>query len=415
MISVFTPSHDPRFLDDCLASLQAQTYEDWEWIVLLNHGAEWTPPPDVRVKVVDRGDVEGPGIGRLKAEAVHHCRGDILVELDHDDVFSHPTAMTLIMAAFIDPDIGMVYSDTTQVNEDGSPNHDKFNLSHGWEYDETDGSFLHCKSMKPFPHNISYVWYAPNHVRAFRREVYDKVGGYDPDLDILDDQDLVCRMYQEAAVAQIQTPLYCQRIHPGNTQRDPETNAKIQRETVALYDRHIGPNALAWAGRNNLLALDLGAAHNKPEGYLGVDRYKAEGVDFAGDIFDVLHHMYDDSVGVIRAADFLEHVTDKVRLFNEFYRVLAHGGMLLTLTPSTDGRGAHQDPTHVSYWNENSFWYFTDASFAQYVPEITCRFQVSRLVTYHPSDWHVEHQIPYVCANLISIKDGPRQGGLLHW
>ena len=30
------------------------------------------------------------------------------------------------------------------------------------------------------------------------------------------------------------------------------------------------------------------------------------------------------------------------------------------LTPSTDGRGAFQDPTHVSFYNENSFWYFTD-------------------------------------------------------
>ncbi|MDT0467048.1 hypothetical protein [Streptomyces gibsoniae] len=34
--SIFTPSHQPRFLDECLASLQAQTYSDWEWIVLLN-------------------------------------------------------------------------------------------------------------------------------------------------------------------------------------------------------------------------------------------------------------------------------------------------------------------------------------------------------------------------------------------
>ena len=67
---------------------------------------------------------------------------------------------------------------------------------------------------------------------------------------------------------------------------------------------------------------------------------------------------------MIRAVDFLEHVPDKVALFNELYRLLAHGGMLLSLTPSTDGRGAFQDPTHVAYYNENSFWYFTDANYA---------------------------------------------------
>jgi O-antigen biosynthesis protein len=411
MISVFTPSHDSRFLDNALMTVQGQSYQDWEWIILLNHGAAWTPPPDKRIRIAYSNS---EGVGRLKWETCKEAKGDILVELDHDDIL-HAGALYLVKEAFDQSDAGMVYSDTYQINEDSTPNQDKFDLAHGWEYVGDREGYSTCQSMEPFPHNVSYVWYAPNHVRAFRRDVYDKVGGFDPDLDIVDDQDLVCRMYQEALVVHIHQGLYGQRIHPGNTQRDPETNAKIQRETVALYDRHIGPNCLAWARRNNLLALDLGAAHNKPEGYLGVDAHPGEGVDFAGDIFDILHHMYDGSVGVIRAADFLEHVTDKVRLFNEFYRVLAHGGMVLSLTPSTDGRGAHQDPTHVSYWNENSFWYFTDASFAQYVPEITCRFQVSRLVTYHPSDWHVEHDIPYVCANLIAIKDGPRQGGLLHW
>ena len=35
-VSIFTPSHRTRYLDDCMRSLLAQTYEDWEWIVVLN-------------------------------------------------------------------------------------------------------------------------------------------------------------------------------------------------------------------------------------------------------------------------------------------------------------------------------------------------------------------------------------------
>ncbi len=49
----------------------------------------------------------------------------------------------------------------------------------------------------------------------------------------------------------------------------------------------------------------------------------------------------------------------------------------------------------------------------RFVPQITCRFQVSRLVTYFPTEWHEQHRISYVCANLIAIKEGPRQGGFL--
>jgi len=67
----------------------------------------------------------------------------------------------------------------------------------------------------------------------------------------------------------------------------------------------------------------------------------------------------------------------------------------------------------VSFFNENSFWYYTDREFARRVPQITCRFQVSRLVTYYPDAWHEQHEVPYVCANLIAVKDGPRQGGIL--
>jgi hypothetical protein len=43
-VSVFTPSHDPTYLGEALASLQRQTFPDWEWIVLLNQGARWVPP-----------------------------------------------------------------------------------------------------------------------------------------------------------------------------------------------------------------------------------------------------------------------------------------------------------------------------------------------------------------------------------
>jgi len=36
------------------------------------------------------------------------------------------------------------------------------------------------------------------------------------------------------------------------------------------------------------------------------------------------------------------------------------------------------------------------------------------LLTYWPSEVHEKMNIPYVKANLIAIKDGPRQGGPLH-
>jgi predicted SAM-dependent methyltransferase len=65
----------------------------------------------------------------------------------------------------------------------------------------------------------------------------------------------------------------------------------------------------------------------------------------------------DSSVEEIKAHDIFEHLPDKIHTLNEAYRVLRSGGLLDLIVPTTDGRGAWQDPTHCSYWNENSLFY----------------------------------------------------------
>lgn len=417
LLSVFTPSHNPAFLTECFDSLQAQTFKDWEWVVLLNKGARWKPPRrDRRVRIVVDDEVEG--VGWAKQRACAETKGDVLVELDHDDLLASRALEAVHEAYSARPDLGLVYSHCAQILEDGSRDDSMFNLANGWEYHEAvvDGRQVqHAVSLEPTPHNVSYIWFAPNHLRAFSRKAYDRAGGYNPQRRVLDDQDLMCRLYQVGDFALIDECLYLQRMHPGNTQREQETNSFIQTETVALYERYIEASALAWARRHRLLALDLGAAHARPPGYLGVDRVPAPGVDLIAELPGPLPFS-DGSVGVIRAVDFLEHVADKVALFNELYRLLAPGGLLLSQTPSTDGRGAFQDPTHVAFYNENSFWYYTEAKYRNFVPEIRARFQASRVVTHYPSEWHAAHQISYVTANLIALKEPmARNGGPLLW
>ena len=414
MITVFTPSHDTRFLDEAYQSLLAQTHEDWEWQILLNGPAAkdednaWRiDDPRVHIRFLKGTH----GVGELKRRACNGANGDILVEFDHDDILL-PDALAEVRKAFDDnPDVVFVYSHFAQVNEDGSRNDDRFDASMGWHYSEHEG-LLQCHSFEPYPSVMGYIWFAPNHVRSFRKSAYEGVGGYNESLDILDDQELMARLYIAGEFHMIDRCLYLQRVHGGNTQVRADLNARIQSETVVMYDSTISDLAVAWSKRNGLRAIDLGAAHNKAPGFEALDQYAAPGVDIVADVTQGLP-FEDNSVGVIRAADFLEHIPDKVALMNECYRVLAHGGMLLSLTPSTDGRGAFQDPTHVAFWNENSFWYYIDGNLRRFVPEIQTRFQESRLTTYFPSPWHQQHQISYVCANLVAIKDGPRLPGEL--
>jgi hypothetical protein len=416
-VSVFTPSHRPTYLTEAFASLRGQTFQDWEWVVLLNGGARWSPPEaDPRVRIIT--DDQADGVGAAKRRACAEAAGDLLVELDHDDLLASHALQAIVKARESNPAVTLFYSHAAQILADGGRDDSRFDAGFGWVYREAvvDGRDVqHPVALAATPHNVSYIWFAPNHVRAFPRAAYEKAGGYDEKRKVLDDQDLMCRLYRLGEFHLIDDCLYLQRMHAANTQRDAETNAFIQAETVALYDRYIEGNAVAWAARTNLLALDLGSAHNKPDGYLGVDQRPGPGVDIVARLPGRLG-LPDGSVGVIRAVDFLEHVADKVALINEIYRLLAPGGLLLSQTPSTDGRGAFQDPTHVAFYNENSFWYYTEARYRNFVPQITARFQSSRLVTTFPTQWHARHNIPYVTANLIALKDPmPRNGGAYFW
>jgi O-antigen biosynthesis protein len=416
-VSIFTPSHRPSYLTEACASIMAQTFQDWEWVVLLNGDARWSPPEaDPRIRII--ADDRVTGVGAAKRRACAEAGGELLVELDHDDLLASHALQSLVKAWEENPEAALFYSHAAQILADGGRDDSRFDASSGWVYREAviDGRDVqYAVSLAPTPHNVSYIWFAPNHVRAFPRNAYERAGGYDAARKVLDDQDLMCRLYRLGPFHLIDDCLYLQRMHPDNTQRDSATNAFIQTETVALYDRYIEGNALAWAAREDLLAIDLGSAHNKPDGYLGLDQHPGPGVDIVATLPDRID-LPESSVGVIRAVDFLEHVADKVALINELYRLLAHGGLLLSQTPSTDGRGAFQDPTHVAFYNENSFWYYTEANYRNFVPEIKAKFQSSRLITTFPTEWHVRHNIPYVTANLIALKDPmPRNGGAFFW
>jgi len=409
-VSVFTPSHDTRYLDVAYDSLRNQSVSDWEWIVLLNGKAgSWKPvEPDPRVKV-SRAPNRLRGVGALKRACCELASGEILVELDHDDVLARG-CLAQVLDAFDDRGIVLAYSDFAQINADGSPNRERFEESFGWVYTQgtLDGAtYDRCHSLAPTPHNVGYIWYAPNHVRAVRRSTYDEVGGYNADLEYLDDQELMCRLYLAGEFRQIKRCLYLQRAHSHSTQRDRQINAAIQDQTVVYYRQVIEQLALVWAKRRGLRCLRLRTPiwiGDEPD-----DRYE----DTVVDPDDPRIDSGESSVAILKAYDVLQRLPRRAAFFNEVYRVLAHAGLILTQTPSTDGRGAFQDPSHTAFYNENSFMYFTQRDLHDAVPDLTARFQVSHLRTFHPSPGHVEMMIPYVQANLLAVKDGPRQGGPL--
>lgn len=109
------------------------------------------------------------------------------------------------------------------------------------------------------------------------------------------------------------------------------------------------------------MRLNLGSGYRRQDDYINIDIRPECEPDM---IVDLEHGLpFDDSsVKEVRAFDILEHIPigKTVALVEEIYRVLIPGGLFVSMTPSTDGRGAFCDPTHVSFWNAASWLYFVD-------------------------------------------------------
>jgi O-antigen biosynthesis protein len=116
----------------------------------------------------------------------------------------------------------------------------------------------------------------------------------------------------------------------------------------------------------------------------------------------------DNSVGCARAFDVFEHLRDPIHTMMELHRVLAPGGNAIIQVPSTDGRGAFQDPTHVSFWNENSFLYYTTAAKNKYI-DCPVRFQAVRCHTTEPN----AEKVCWTIAHLMKLGDGRVPGEVL--
>lgn len=397
-ISLITPTHDPKFINELWDTIKEQTFDNFEWIIVANNGAK-VAIDDARVRII-----ETPhgikSVGALKKFGCEQATGDILLEVDHDDLLT-PDCLEKVAAAFEDPEIGFVYSDNAKLGA-----FTPYGASYGWQHGTFNykGQELPAPlSFEPTAASFAFVWYAPDHLRAWRATTYREIGGHNPEYDILDDHELLIRTYLQTRVKFIPEVLYIYRITGNNTHI--ERNAKIQTGTVELYNQYAYQLAERDADLRGLGKIDLGGAFNKPAGYKSIDIQDA---DINCDLTKGIP-LPDNSCGVVRAHDFLEHIADKQFMMSEIYRVLADGGWALISVPSTDGRGAFQDPTHISYWNENCFWYWTRKDLAKYIRNETVRFQEFRLETNFPSEFHKQHNISYTIANLAAIKSDKRR------
>lgn len=371
MISIITPTHNPEFLKELEPTILAQTHKDWEWLILLNHGAMYEAS-DPRIRITE-SPFDNDNVGFLKKLACMQVQGDIIAEVDHDDLLT-PDALAKVVEAFQDPEVGFVFSRNAKLTKRKI----QYLPEYGWipgEY-RYKGNNLYAPFNQPvYPGRLGYIWFAPDHIRAWRKSVYEEIGGHNDKLPVCDDLDLMHRMYLVTKFVEIPEVLYIYRYSDNNTYvaRKEQVNAINER----LYDENVGKLADRYADLNNLLKIDLGT---------GV----------------LLKDLPNNSCGVVRADNVLQYVSNIPEFMGQLHRVLAPGGLFMSLTPSTDGRGGFMDPEAVSYLNECSFYYYTKPWYANKLRS-KILFRECAIRTVYPDEFSKDHKIPYVMAHLEKL------------
>lgn len=258
LISVITTSFKSLHrIQKPMESLTRQTYTNWEWVIFCDVGDptpedlkagrdtdNWTRlnvlyKQDYRIRLF-RSNINDGNIGSVKYNASMLARGDLILEMDHDDHLI-PEALELVVGAMKKyPDAGFIYTESGEIMEENDNNW-RYGVINGYGYCgyqniEIDGKWRWHHMIAPLcQDSISHLIGMPNHIRAVRRELYYKVWGNCPALSVSDDYELMLKCFLETRFVRIPKMAYMQYRNTGGNNFTFLRNKFIQELCQMLY------------------------------------------------------------------------------------------------------------------------------------------------------------------------------------
>ena len=204
---VITVYNRERYLAAAIESILASSYQDFELLIWDDGSTDKSveiarkyASADKRVYVV-----AAPHLGRGQALSDAHREADLfeiastqgkyLGWVDSDDLLA-PTALSeSAIALDTQPDVGMVYTDYTVINEWGK----ELGLGNRCQIPYSPARLL-----------IDFMTF---HFRLMRREIYNFVGGVNPEFSTIEDYELCLRLSEVTEIEHIKKSLYMYRVH----------------------------------------------------------------------------------------------------------------------------------------------------------------------------------------------------------
>jgi glycosyltransferase involved in cell wall biosynthesis len=210
-ISIVLPTHNgSRYLDQAVDSVVRQTCADWELIIVDDASADDTPrmvadwaSRDARIRAVClKQNRKLPG---ALNEGFRVARGRYFTWTSDDNRYHERALERMLEALEADPGVAIVYARQARIDEQGAPAGERAFLP---------PEELACASC------VGACF-------LYRREVHEKLGGYDEGLFCAEDYDFWLRASNHFRFAAIDETLYSYRIHRGSL-------TATRRQTVAV-------------------------------------------------------------------------------------------------------------------------------------------------------------------------------------
>jgi glycosyltransferase involved in cell wall biosynthesis len=201
LISVVMPVHNAfPFLDKSINSILSQTLSDFEFVILddasTDGSVELLRAWSIRDKRIQLHESKRRlGLAGSSNAVVARARAPLVARMDADDI-AHPSRLIRQWNIMKDrPDVAVIGTLCNGINAGGRVvrPRDRWKL-------------VRRSARIPFPHGSV----------MFRREVFDRAGGYDEEVVRGEDQDLFSRMAAHGRVVTLSDVLYSYRYHSSN-------------------------------------------------------------------------------------------------------------------------------------------------------------------------------------------------------
>ncbi|MEM0981583.1 MAG: glycosyltransferase, partial [Cyanobacteria bacterium P01_H01_bin.58] len=173
LVSVIVPAYNAeRFLPQTLASIQAQTYQNLEILVVDDGSCDRTPQivqelaqQDPRIQLLQQ---DNGGVAAARNRGIRQAKGEFIAPIDADDLWLPETVAKLVnQLQKRSPQVGVVYAWSADIDEQAHPS-----------------GGIHAATVVGHVHRtlICHNFLGNASSTLIRKTCLDCVGGYDPQL-----------------------------------------------------------------------------------------------------------------------------------------------------------------------------------------------------------------------------------------